>query len=155
MHVAGAEHAAGDYGAALGCLLHMELAAAFKHAAARAYDDTNLASVGLSLSRAASRFPQVQHAVGDYGAALGCLLRAEPAAAFEYAAAHLGEPGCPAGLRQAVLGAMERLADADGEAAARLVLRYFPGDHSAVLAGFAAAPERQFRYLRGALQVCL
>ena len=47
---------------------------------------------------------------------------------------------------------MGRLADADGEAAARLVLRYFPGDHAAVLAGFAAAPERQFRFLRGALQ---
>lgn len=47
---------------------------------------------------------------------------------------------------------MGPLADAGGEAAARLVLRYFPGDHAAVLAGFAAAPERQFRFLRGALQ---
>ncbi len=31
-------------------------------------------------------------------------------------------------------------------------MRHFPGDHAAVLAGFAAAPERQFRFLRGALQ---
>jgi hypothetical protein len=64
---------------------------------------------------------QVQHAAGEYAAALGCLLAASPSAAFEYAGSHLAEPGCPAGLRGAVLAAIGRLADADGEAAARLV----------------------------------
>ncbi|KAK9840784.1 hypothetical protein WJX81_004448 [Elliptochloris bilobata] len=95
---------------------------------------------------------QVHHVVGEYEAALACLLRAELSAAFEYADAHLAEPNCPPGLRAAVLAVMGRLADANGEAAARLVLRYFPTDHAAVLAGFASAPERQFRFLRGALQ---
>jgi hypothetical protein len=64
---------------------------------------------------------QVQHAAGEYAAALGCLLAAAPGAAFEYVGRHLAEPGCPAGLRTAVLAAIGRLADADGEAAARLV----------------------------------
>jgi len=64
---------------------------------------------------------QVQHAAGEYAAALGCLLAAAPSAAFEYAGRHLAEPGCPIGLRAAILAAIGRLADADGEAAARLV----------------------------------
>lgn len=47
--------------------------------------------------------PQVYHVTGEYEAALACLLRAEPGAAFEYADAHLAEPNCAPGLRSAVL----------------------------------------------------
>ena len=54
---------------------------------------------------------------------------------------------------QACMPCAGRRALGSGQALAHAqVMSHFPGDHAAVLAGFAAAPERQFRFLRGALQ---
>lgn len=107
--------------------------------------------------------PQVHHLRGAYGAALGCLLRSPrgAAAAFEYIAAALGggraaprvPPGQLPALKAALLAAMPRLVGADAAAAARLVLRDFPGDHPAVVAALAESPLLQYRYLKGAMEV--
>lgn len=108
---------------------------------------------------------QVHHLAGDYTSALDCLLQ-QPrgaAVAFGYIAAALRggrtaarvPPGRQPALRAAALAAMPRLVAADAAAAARLVLRDFPGEHAAVVANLAAEPRLQYRYLKGAMEVCL
>ncbi len=108
----------------------------------------------------------MHHLAGDYGAALGCLLQpgrggGAAAAAFGYVAAALGggraaarvPPARVPALRAAALTAMPRFVEADSGAAARLVLKEFPGDHAAVVESLGASPALQYRYLKGAMEV--
>lgn len=116
---------------------------------------------------------------GDYASALQCLLcddaklgnSTQPdsvaksgdcaAAAFAYidAALHGGRSApkvaAPnlAAFKRAVIAAMGRLVEADGAAAARLILKSFPGDHAAVLASLESSLRLQYCYLKGAMQV--
>ncbi|KAK9804391.1 hypothetical protein WJX72_010740 [[Myrmecia] bisecta] len=100
----------------------------------------------------------VHHLSGNFRAALDCSLRdaASPAAPFKYIKDVLDEPGTSAErlgrFRAAVLAAMPRLTQADGQATAALVLERFPEQQKAVIMALQDSPELQYKYLRGALQ---
>jgi hypothetical protein len=104
---------------------------------------------------------------GEYTSALECMLQSSDAesgaaAAFAYidAALHGGRsapkvaaPERAAAFKAAVVAAMGRLVQADSTAAARLILRSFPGDHAEVVDSLRRSPQLQYRYLKGAMQV--
>eukprot|EP00884_Botryococcus_braunii_P022622 jgi/Botrbrau1/9043/Bobra.0376s0020.2 len=97
------------------------------------------------------------HMAGAFAGALECLLREGPPApaAFRYVDRVLDDPSEAGGklgeFKEAVLGSMQRLTGADPGAAAALVIRHFPHDHSRVLTTLQRSPELQYGYLKGAM----
>lgn len=63
-------------------------------------------------------------------------------------ASDMQSPRRAGAFRTAVLVAMPQLTAADARAAAGLVLRLMPTEHSAVVGSLADDPEAQFRYLK-------
>lgn len=58
-------------------------------------------------------------------------------------------------LKDAVLSCVEDMANLDAEAAARMVLRWFPHDQQAVIQGLQGTRPLLFRYLKSAMDTAL